>query len=323
MSISTQIKVCNNNDNFSSQLTDYADFNDLVDLKFLPTKTDFAKFEIALLSLKIHLRTDTGTVLKKDLNVLKDNGIGVLKVCLSNLTSENYEDCIYFISPQELDGGFFEPTRLLYFPIFLMQNNVFNVQLRDENDDYVWLTYNEQENINGFIVTCEFHIRPMSLFDVKVLSLDSRNYLDNSRYPNNVPYRFSSLIGAEFHQNEDFTSWEVALESVFISKAMMRMYRFATFLEVTSGDINFFETYSNKRTLELATFKFEFHRIYPASVFRCKNLIFYSVTKRLLDELSINLNFYNGSKNITKVNNNFTDDCFCLVVLLFRRKIHL
>jgi hypothetical protein len=325
MSLSCQVEVCNNNLDFSKIKRDYSNFCDKVDLKFIPTKNDFVKFEIALVSLRFMKNKGKLNLLKKELPVLKDNNIGLIKVCLRNVNTEsvNYDDCIYNLTSIDLLNGFYEVPRLVYFPIYVLQSNTFNVKLKNEKDDYLWLTpgpnYFDEENVD-YTVSCVFHLRPMSLFDVKLLTLASNNEEDSEKYLRNTALRFSSSVSHFFHQNEDFTLWEVALESVFVSKSLMTVYKTARFLEVTSGDIKFFETYSNKKSLELARFDVQYHLTWPITCFRNKNLVFYSVTKRLLNEVSVSLNFLNGLE-VMPLTEELNDDSFSIVVLLFRRKI--
>ena len=326
MSLSCQVEVCNNNLDFDKSKRSYSDFCDKVDLSFIPTKNDFVKFEIALVSLRFMKNKGKLNILKKELPVLKDNKIGLIKVCLRNVSTEflNYDNCIYNVSSIDLLNGFYEVPRLVYFPIYLLQNNIFNVELKNENDEYLWLTpgpnYLDEEKVD-YIVSCVFHLRPMSLFDVKLLTIASNNKEDSKKYLKNNATRFSSSVLQTFHQNEDFTLWEVALESVFVSKSLMTEYKTARFLEVTSGDIKFFETYSNKKNFEIARFDVQYHLAWPITCFRNKNLVFYSVTKRFLDEVSVNLNFLNGLEKMTSTSKEVNEDSYVIVVFLFRRKI--
>jgi hypothetical protein len=321
MGLSCHIEVTNLNQKYYNVNT-YFDFKDEFELSFLPTFNEVTKFEIALTSFTI-VPTSIAALKKEDQEFLTDGSISsVIKVCLKNYVLENSSDqCVYNVDTTKMKGFLFKVKDLIYFPINLKYCNIFHIQLKTERDILIKFPEVFAEDINfSYTTVCCFHLRPMSLFDTKTLTLKS--FVDNKTFVANTPIDFSTVVSNHFHQDEDFTLWEVALKSVFLSKTLAAHFRRATVFTVGDSNIPFFTT-SNRGSNVFTRLSF-IYRIKPSMLcFENENLIFYPVTKRRLDELSIKLDFYNGL-NLMKLDKvQINENMYSVIILLFRRKIQL
>jgi hypothetical protein len=319
MNISCNIEVTNFGADFADS-NNYNDFKNSVKLDFLPTFNDSFKCEIALTHISI-VRVDIPKLLKKNQDILRKAEIGLLRVCLPNSGLDSLiETCVCDLSTDFLAGKNIE--NLIYHTINLKHDNVFYVQLRDENNDLINLPVEENTLPNyNYSVVCLFHIRTMSLFDTKFLTLVSNSEQDKLKYDFNTPINFAKSIPISFHDNEDFTGWEVALESVFVSHALMHYFRSATVVRVSSGKIPFFDTRSNANDCTLRCYVPKYSRNRSMIHLTSSNLIYFPITKRLLDEISIELLFINGVNRLELEENDINDNMFVRVNLLFRRKL--
>ena len=320
MYLSSNVEVSNIVSGQFHNENNYNDFKCIVTLDFVPTFNDTFKCEIALTHITL-VRIDTPKLLKKNQDVLRKANIALLRVCLLNSGLDNLtESCVCSV-PTDFHAGK-DVENLVYHKINLKHDNLFHIQLRDQNDELISLPI-EPDTISNYnySVICLFHVRTMSFFDTKSLTLKSNSLVDKLQYELNSPINFSSSVSVLFHENEDFTGWEVALESVFISHALMHYFRNATLVRVSSGKIPFFNTHSNANDRTLRCFVPKYSRNKSMTHMTSSTLIYFPVTERLLEEVSIEILFINGINKLYLKDDDVTDDMFVQVNLLFRRKM--
>ncbi len=179
-------------------------------------------------------------------------------------------------------------------------------ELAKLNEDYLYCT------------RCVFHIRSMSILQTKVLRLRSDIEANIAFYPRNNPLKFISKVYHSFHLNEDFTQYEVAIESIFISKAIMQQVKLATLCIVICGRQKSFVDTGQTNQVMYNSVKIKNPRKIKSLYIKPNNLIYFSVTKRLLDEIPIEIRFYSG---VSRLNiDNFDKNMFTIANLIFRRK---
>ncbi len=326
MLISSSVEISNFSRDEFSETNSYSDFKRRIFFDFIPSFADEVKCEIALTFFQLVVFKPTSGILKKaDFKVLSKHNIDLVRVCLPNCGLLNTNDaCVReFDSDINASKSF---QYLQYFPISLKRYWTLNVQLLDGKGNKIKLAKhmpNYPDNLNYFVL-CHFHIKTMSLFDVKCLRLYSNEEKNKPHFADNRPDHFTSLISPLFHDDDDFTKWEVALQSVMISKMMMRHFKDATQLNVRCGSNCFYDTLSDINSQNLRSFALPQKLNRRTTTCLEVNMpIYFTVTKRLLDELSVELHFYNGPQRIILNEQDITDEMYSRVTLLFKRKYML
>ncbi len=324
MSISAYLELSNFSRDQFRVTNHYSDFKRSVSLDFISFATDEIKCEIALTFFQFIVFKSI-RLQKSDYSVLSRNKVDLVRVCLPNSGLLNTNDvCIReFETTFDASKSFDD---LQYFPISLRRDSTINVQLRDGQGQIIKLPRHMPDypdNLSYFVL-CHFHVRPMSLFDVKCLRLYSADERNKVLFSDNNCYSYKSAVSAFFHDDDDFTGWEVALQSVAISKEMMKHFKDATQMNVKCGRTQFYDTLSDINSQILRSFATpqKLNRR-TTTYFEVNTPIYFNVTKRLLDEISIKIVFFNGSRKIILKDSEITDDMYSRVTLLFRRKYML
>ena len=335
MSISASFSLFNHDSEFVEE-NEYNKFNNRLTLHFLPLFHEYINCEIALTYVEIYRKTvkkSYRSTYNLSENPLLRNKVDLLRICLPDtiISSGSNDTCLFEITPSDLSVGK-HIKDLNYYPIVLKKDNLLKLELRDCKNDLISLrtvnipTIKSNDNYSTY---CAFHIRNMGVFDVKYLKLESFNEVDK-KYFDNSPVEFTSKISEMFHQNEDFTNWQVALDSVFLSFGLMNHFKEAFSFEVGGGKTPFFDIMNpnaNKPWLYIFGLdvkkkltKRQRNEDNSMFSFKCSNPIYFNVTKRLLDEITLTLTFY-GDNEIVLNKSDITEKMYSRINLLFRRKI--
>ncbi len=322
--ISRYINLSNVDNTFFAQ-NNHHDFKSTVDLDFLSLEEEL-KCEIALTYFEVVpiLPSRIKKWSKIYSHYLKIANLDLIRVCLidSGLTTDLSDNCIAELRPVFDVGTHIKfPT---YFPIVLKKHNIFQVKLLTAQNNNLKLPVRFRGNIN-YVISCSFHIRTMSFSDTKFLRLISDDKEDKKNYPNNKPLSFTSTIYPSFHQRDDFTSWQVALDSLYVSRALMTYFKNASFIQVCGGEQPFFDpmcSYETAPSLREFSCDVKLKRDNKSMfVFRCHQPIYFNVQKRYLDEITLNVVFKSGPFDMELKEEDITDQMFVRINLLFRRKI--
>ena len=311
MNISQNIFLSNIFDSDVYNDNEYNSFENNITLDFLPNDTDEIVCEIALQFFECFQIKNTKLNVT-DYDLFKKHQVQLIRVCLNNHAINNFtnDDCVC-----EFDTNFklsIEISKLVYIPIILKRKNVFCITLKNEKNDLIQLSENYI-----YCVRCIFHLRTMSILQTKLLRLRSDNEASNQLYSENTVFKFKTKIYPSFHENEDFTKWEVAVESIFISEAILKALKTATLCVLDCGTQKSFCDSGQSNQMLYATLQVKNSKKIRCSYIKPSNLIFFNVTKRLLDEVPVNVKFYNGATRLHL--NEYTNDMLIIVNLLFRR----
>jgi hypothetical protein len=332
MSVSTSFSLFNHDSEFLDE-NDYNKFINRLTLHFLPLFHEYINCEIALTYVEIYRKTVPKNFRAKynlNKNSLIRSRLDLLRICLPDtIISESNDSCIFEISPCDLAVGK-HIKDLKYYPIVLKKDNLIKLELRDCKNDLISLsTLAAVKSNENYSTYCAFHIRNMGVFDVKYLKLESFNEVDK-KYFDNTPVAFTSRISEMFHQNEDFSYWQVALDSVFLSNELMKYFKDAYSFEVGGGKTPFFDIMNpnaNKPWLYIFGLDVKKKIIKREKIednsmfaFNCSNPVYFNVTKRLLDEITLTLTFY-GDNEIVLKKSDINEKMYSRINLLFRRKI--
>lgn len=333
MSLSYSFSLTNYGSEFYEE-NNYNKFNDRLTLHFLPLFHEYIKCEIAITYVEIN-RKSIPRKFKLWRNLidspLSKSRLDLLRICLPDaiLQNDSNDSCILELTPSELSVGK-NIKYLKYYPIVLKKDNVIRFELKDCKNNLITLKTlpDLQSNLNYFIY-CSFHLRAMGIFDIKYLNLCSLNEEDK-KYFDNTPVEFTTKISKMFHENEDFTNWQVALDSVMISYELMNYFKNAISFEVGGGKTPFFDIMNpNVNKPWLYTFGLDVRKKLikrrkaedlSMFCFNCYNPVYFNVTKSLLDEITLTLSFYDDNEIILKTSD-ITDGMYSRINLLFRRKI--
>ena len=323
MSFSSYIELVNLQLTEFSEKNNYNDYKCNVKLDFLSFSDDEVTAEIALTHFVL-VPHHSPRLLKKNIDVLTKNDVSLLRIslCNSGLEKSANDNVVFEIANSECDTGYVVEN-LIYYPIRVKKENVFHVKLYNEYDRLIELYVDEIETTSNFnyFVACCFHLRNMSGHEVKCLRVSSFDEESKERYEDNTPIRFSYYVPEAFHEFNDFTNWEVAVHTLFISKELIDYFKTATFVSVFAGNISFFNNFSTSRDNSvLSFFKVKYKKKSLVTALRSTNLIYYDVTKRLLDEISLSVRFLNGANVLSLPKEDVKEEMFVECVLLFRRK---
>ena len=311
MNVSQYIFLSNIIDSDVYDDNDFNAFENNVTLDFLLNDTDEIVCEIALQFFEC-FQIKKNKLNSSDYDLFKKHNVELIRVCLNNHAINNFtnDNCIC-----ELDTNFklnVEIQKLLYIPIVVKRKNVFSITLKNEKNKLIQLS---EDCI--YCVRCIFHLRTMSILQTKLLRLRSDDEINNKLYSENTVLKYKTKVYSSFHENEDFTKWEVAVESVFISEAILQELKEATLCVLNCGTQKSFCDSGESAQMLYATLQIKNKRRIRCQYIKPLNLIFFNVTKRLLDEVPVNVKFYNGATRLHL--NKYTDDMLIIVNLLFRR----
>ncbi len=248
-----------------------------------------------------------------DYHIFEKKDIHLLRICLDG---DNLHDFISDSCIAEIPTNFkinLELSRPTYVPILIKPNLTLSIKLLNEKNDLVQLN---QDSI--YFTRCIFHVRTMSLLQTKILRLRSNDPNNNEIYPTNTPLEFISKIYHSFHQSEDHTSFQIGLDSIFISKAIMQKMKNATLCTLIPGQ-GYVDT-GQVNEMFYSSIKIKNSKKIKSIYLKPNNVIFFNITRRLLDEFPVHLKFFNGATHLKLDKSDVTEDMFILVNFIFRRK---
>ncbi len=300
----------------NSEIYDNNDFNSFKNDIFLGgiDATQEAICEVALVFFECFQIKEQALGVQ-DYNLFEKNNIHLLRICVQDDILHEFvtDNCIAEISTNFKINV--ELSRLIYVPLLIKQNFTLHIKLLDERNQLAQL---DEDFI--YCTRCVFHIRSMSILQTKVLRLRSDNKENIKCYPTNSPLKFISKVYYSFHGNEDYTGYQVSVESIFISKAIMQQVKKATLCILICGKGSTFVETGQGNQIMYSSIKIKNPRKIKSIYIKPQNLLYFNVTKRLLDEIPTEIRFYNGATRLKLERENITSDMFIIINLIFRRK---
>lgn len=252
-----------------------------------------------------------------DVAFKEDNTYNVVSVNLHNIIPQengsNHSDyCIYMLRPTlALPHRIYHP---IYYPMFTDNLNCFHISLQDEKGKLIEVdTY--EESIQVFVgdgqgnnisvltlekknkqVVCVLHLRAMSFTQHKVIRTTSIS--DVNFFPSNNPFCYKNKISPIMHEHNDYTDWEIALESIFIDHRVMKKVKDASTILISLDVI--------KEQMQCDGKSYVLDRI-PAKYVDKKTFSytplpnhFVDINVRLLSQITVKLDFYANDNSLTE-----------------------
>lgn len=244
-----------------------------------------------------------------DASFNKKTPYNIVRVNLHNIIPQENgivqsDCCIYMMKTNmSLPHRIMQPV---YYPMLTDNLSSFHISIEDDKGTNIQVeTYEttiqvvlaDEEGLNIPVqtvdqiskpVTCVFHLRPMSFLQQKLLRTASNANI--AIFPSNEPFCYKNQISSLFHEFNDYTEWEIALESVFIDSRAHRKVREATTMLI-SVDIIKEQMSSNEKNNVIDRIPCKYT---VGNTFSYHPLPhhFVDINARLLDQISISIDFY-------------------------------
>jgi hypothetical protein len=219
----------------------------------------------------------------------------IIKVMLEEIEVNNnyltHEDkCIFMMN--RYDKITVKPKPITFYKLKNKEINRLHISLQNE--------FGEDITIGTKKTVIKFQIRECTPYKMKYIQLVSNE--DINLYPNNNPIEFTNVVSEQWHQNIDFTNWEVALHSIFLTNNIIKkfdnMYIFNIYTDINGSILMKTGNINSLEDIPIKVKELEENKIqkYVPSI-----LQFHPIERKTLDKITVQIqhNFEQKKADIT------------------------
>ena len=204
----------------------------------------------------------------------QESGKLVLDDCVANFSNKISPVPIRFVNP-------------VYFPLELSATHSISeirVKLEDlQTGEVIQGTKEENTIENQTLMT--FHIKQLKS-PQKLLHLSFKQNIEE--FKSNTPFSFNSIISPIFHDNLDFTKWELSLDTIYFSSEIHNKIKAKARCLYICSDVISDNLYDGKREKILEVIPVMSNKTSKVGIYRKYSTFYFtSIEKRILDKIKI------------------------------------